>query len=378
MAGNFISANEHIIESPDVWTSRLSAEKWGDRVPHIITKDDGTEQWLIDGREFPLVGSGSAAACTPDRSKEPRQWADIPAVIVDPAERLRAMEEQGVDYAVLYPSVAGIGGERFGQIEDPDLELACVQAYNDWLIDTWGAASPKFIPQCVVPLSSFELMETEIRRAVGRGHKGVIFPAFPDQVRKGAPHLNDTGYDAVWRTCQELRVPVCFHAGIVPSMELEPYSGYPPAVQAAFRAITRPASATPMLSNILVSRIFERYPDLKVVFAESAMGLTSFTVEGCDYGFRMWRLDERYGHKARPSVYFKKNCYVVGWYDELNLKSVSEYLGTNSLLWTTKFPLGTSSWPDTQDQLNKSFSDMSADDRHQVLWSNAANLYAIA
>ncbi len=378
MTGKFISANEHVIESRDVWTNRLSAEKWGDRIPHVITKDDGSEEWLIDGRAYPLAGSGSAAACAPDHTSEPRRWADIATAIVDPAERLVAMEGQGVDYAVLYPSVAGVGGERFGQIEDPELELACVQAYNDWLIDTWAAASPKFIPQCIVPLSSFELMESEIRRAVGRGHKGVIFPAYPEQVRKGAPHLNDSGYDVVWRTCQELGVPVCFHAGIIPSMELEPYSGYSSAVQAAFRAITRPASATPMLSNILVSRIFERFPDLKVVFAESALGLTSFTVEGCDYGFRMWRLDERYDHKARPSAYFKKNCYVVGWYDELNLKSLAEYLGTNSLLWTTKFPLGTSSWPDTQDQLNKSFSDMSADDRHQVLWSNAANLYAIA
>jgi len=52
-----------------------------------------------------------------------------------------------------------------------------------------------------------------------------------------------------------------------------------------------------------------------VVFAESSLGLTNFSIEGADYGFRMWRLDERYGHKAPPSTLFKENCYVVGWYD---------------------------------------------------------------
>jgi uncharacterized protein len=378
MADKFISTNEHVIESPDVWTSRLSKHRWADRLPHIIAKDDGSEVWLIDGREYPLLGSGSAAACMPDRGDEPRRWADIPAVIIDPARRAAAMEEQGVDYAVLYPSVAGIAGETFGRIEDPELELACVRAYNDWLLETWATASRKFIAQCIVPLSSFELMEAEIRRSIAKGHKGVIVPGIPDQVRKGAPHINDHGYDAVWRTCDELGVPVCFHAGVVPSMELEPYAGYPPAVQAAFKAITRPASGTAMLSNILISGILERFPKLKVVFAESTMGLTNFSIEGSDYGFRMWRLDERYGHKTRPSALFQRNCYIVGWYDRLNLKNVMDYLGASSLLWSTKFPLGTSPWPDTKKQIAESFEGITEADRRKVLWTNAAELYRLA
>jgi uncharacterized protein len=378
MADKFISTNEHVIESPDVWTSRLSAARWGERIPHIVAKDNGLEAWLIDGREYPLLGSGSAAACMSDRGDEPQRWADIPAVITDPAKREHAMQEQGVSYAVLYPSVAGIGGETFGQIADPELELACVRAYNDWVIETWAVASPKFIAQCIVPLSGFEQMEAEIRRAIAKGHKGVILPGIPDQVRKGSPHINDPGYDAVWRTCAELGVPVCFHAGVVPSMELEPYAGYPRAVQAAFKAITRPASGAAMLSNILVARIFERFPKLKVVFAESSLGLTNFSIEGADYGFRMWRLDERYGHKAPPSTLFKENCYVVGWYDRLNLKNVLDYLGASSLLWSTKFPLGTAPWPDTQKQIARSFEGIEEAQKRKVLWANAAELYGLA
>jgi uncharacterized protein len=377
MTDRFISTNEHVIESPEVWTSRLSKERWGDRIPHLQTQADGSQVWLIEGRRYALVGSGSAAACMSDRGDEPKRWADIPAVITDPRARAAAMQEQGVDYAVLYPSVAGIGGEILGRIEDPELELACVRAYNDWVLESWAGASAKFIPQCLVPLASFEQMEAEIRRSIAKGHKGVIFPGIPDQVRKGSPHINDPGYEVLWRTCQELAVPVCFHAGIVPSMELEPYAGYQPAVQAAFKAITRPASGTAMLSNLLISRIFERFPNLKVVFAESTMGLTSFSIEGSDYGFRMWRLDERYGHKARPSALFKSNCNIVGWYDRLNLKNVIEYLGSSSLLWSTKFPLGTSPWPDTKRQLAESFAGIAEADKRRVLWTNAAELYGL-
>jgi uncharacterized protein len=374
MASQFVSTNEHVIEPPDVWTMRMSKAQWGDRIPHVHVKDDGTEVWLIDGNEAPLVGAGSAAACMPDRGVEPMKWRDIPTVITNVEERAAAMEARGVSHAVLYPSVAGIGGETFGKIEDPALELACVQSYNDWLIEEWGS-NRKFIPQCILPLSSFAAMEAEVRRSVGRGHRGVIFPGIPDQVRKGAPHINDSGYDIVWAACQELGVPVCFHAGIVPSMELEPYSGYSPALAAAFRAITRPASSTAMLSNFVISKIFERFPELKVVFAESAMGLTTFSIEGGDYGFRMWRLDERYGYKAKPSDLFRSNCYIVGWYDHRNLEQIAEYLGADSLLWATKFPLGTSSWPDIQQQIDVSFAGVSKSDKTKVLWSNAAKLY---
>ena len=76
------------------------------------------------------------------------------------------MDAAGIDYSVLYPTVAGLAGETFGRLKDPALELACVQAYNDWLIDEWAGASDRFIPQCIVPIGPVEATVTEIRRAV--------------------------------------------------------------------------------------------------------------------------------------------------------------------------------------------------------------------
>src|ERR1700758_3088153 len=104
MSVQIISTNEHVIEAPDVWTARMSKAQWGDRIPRIRTKDDGSEMWMIDGVEVPLVGAGSAAACMPDRADEPKKWVDVPSVITNVAERAAAMEAQGVGYAVLYPS----------------------------------------------------------------------------------------------------------------------------------------------------------------------------------------------------------------------------------------------------------------------------------
>ena len=78
-----------------------------------------------------------------DRAQTLNRWDDVPPAIFSAPERLKAMDTDGVDCAVLYPSVERPGGRDFRQaLPTANLELACVQAYNDWLIDEWADCEP--------------------------------------------------------------------------------------------------------------------------------------------------------------------------------------------------------------------------------------------
>ena len=77
-----------------------------------------------------------------------------------------------------------------------------------------------------------------------------------------------------------------------------------------------------------------------------------------------------------PSEMFKRQCYLVGWYDRASLR-VRNYIGTENILWSTQFPSATSTWPDTQEALAKSFEGVDINDRQKILWENAAKLYKI-
>ena len=113
----FISVDDHVQEHPEVWTQRLSRSKWGDRIPHLAKNSDGVERWFVDGREIRVwLASPIVARSMPDRTENPQRWADVPAAIYDPKERLKVMDAAGIDYAVLYPTVAGSGGQNFGRI----------------------------------------------------------------------------------------------------------------------------------------------------------------------------------------------------------------------------------------------------------------------
>ncbi len=48
-----------------------------------------------------------------DRAKLPNRWEEIPKAAYDPGARLKAMDDDGVDYTVLYPSLPGFSGELF-------------------------------------------------------------------------------------------------------------------------------------------------------------------------------------------------------------------------------------------------------------------------
>jgi len=368
-----ISVDDHVQEPPDLWTSRLS-KKWGERIPRLERAADGAERWVVDGQTVLDGHAAKAGALMTDRNREPARWEEVPPAAYRPSERLKAMDDAGVDYSVLYPTVPGMAGEVFARIQDPDLELACVQAYNDWLIDEWTAKSPRFIPQCIVPLSSVDAAVEEIQRAVKKGHKGVIYPALPME-HKDAPHINEPVYDKLWATCQDLAVPICFHAGSSPSLQMAPYQGYSTKIRDAFDSLTRPPGSIFVVVNLMLSKIPLRFPKLKFVFSESAVGWGSYLLEYADYQFDNDQLSTE-GYPLKPSETFARQCYLTGWYDSVSLKERG-LVGLDNILWSSNFPLVTSTWPDTQELLAKSFQELSEEEQDKILWKNAAELYKV-
>jgi uncharacterized protein len=368
-----ISVDDHVQEHPEVWSQRLSKSRWGNRIPHLERQADGTQRWVADGQVLPLSGVALTGALMDDRTRLPQYWEEVPRAAFVPAERLRAMDTDGVACSVLYPTVAGTSGENFGRLTDTDLELACVQAYNDWLIEEWSLTSKRFIAQCIVPLWPAEATVAEIQRAVRMGHKGVVFPSVPMELRN-IPHINDAAYDPIWAACQDLDVPICFHSGSFNTIEFAGHEYFQGKLAATLKALTQPASLVFVLVNLLLSGLLLRFPKLKVVFAESSLGWGTYILEYGDHQAEQDRLHlEGY---PKLSEIFRRQCYLTGWYDRATIKTRS-YVQAENILWSTNFPLATSTWPSTSDYLARSLEGLPEDSQRCILFENAAKLYRL-
>jgi len=363
-----ISADDHVQEHPNVWLDRLSSKRWGNRIPHIEEGPDATEYWVIDEQKYPI----SQSLISNDGAQKPGCWSSIPRWAYDPGARLKAMDVDGASFSVLYPSVAGIAGERFGQIRDPELRLACVQAYNDWLIEEWASISTRFIPQCIVPLPSVEAAVTEITRSVSKGHKGVLFPARP-LLLHGLSGMDKRYYDPSWKTCEELDVPLCLHSGCTDETRFPPYPGFSKPVAEAFQAVTRPLSSSFALGTVLFSGILLRHPRLKLVFADCPVGWGLFFLEALDYTAKLDGLDL----DSPLAEIFRRQCFIVFSYEKITSNTWKQ-INPENLLWSSHFPLFTSTWPNSRAHLRLKLAKISPEDRAKIVCSNSADLYSVS
>jgi hypothetical protein len=102
----FISADDHVQEHREVWTSRMSRQKWGNKIPHVDRQPDGSDFWVIGDQRIALPESARETVGE-NRSLKPKQWEEVPRMAYSAPERLAAMDLDRAEYSVLYPTAAG-------------------------------------------------------------------------------------------------------------------------------------------------------------------------------------------------------------------------------------------------------------------------------
>ena len=132
----------------------------------------------------------------------------------DPVARLHDMDGEGIDQAVLYPTI----GLYFSLVEDPAAAVALAAAYNDWLAEYCAADPRRLFGAAMLPLQDPAAAAGELRRAVTE--LGLVAGFVRPNPCLGRS-LSDRAYDVVWEAAEELGVPIGIHEGssvIVPTL----------------------------------------------------------------------------------------------------------------------------------------------------------------
>lgn len=364
-----ISTDDHAWENRDTWTSRVPA-RFREGCPQV-KRENGIDYWVYAGQTIRALGTG-CAAMRPDRDPV-KTWEEVPAAAYDPAARLDAMDQDGVGAEVLFPQAAGFGGGPFAASSgDPELRLACIRAYNDWLAEEWSDLSPRYIAQALVPIWDVGLAVEELRRAHGLGHRALVWTSAPESF--GFPHFNERYWEPLWSVLEDLEMPVALHIGSARELT-EPWEGFSTMRKLSMVSTFAITSNLQVMANLLLSGILERHPRLRFISVESGLGWVPYLLETVDHQFEAQRLWKD-GMSLKPSEYFHRQCYVNFWY-EVHGIAQRDVIGVDNILWEADFPHPTSTYPESRKLIADCLAGVADEDRYKMLHANAVRVYGI-
>ncbi len=363
-AFTLISADSHVVEPPDLFQRLPEALRGG--APRLETVD-AASMWVIDGIEpVPLpatAGAGSGYRLPPSGAK-PVSFDDVLPGLYDPAERIRTQEADSVIAEVLYPS-SGLW-DALNLLENRELKLACVRAYNDWIAEYAADDPSRLIGLAKIPATTIEDACEELLRCVKEhGARGVLLDSWPS----GNAVAGNPADDPFWEIVNEAGIPVSLHYGLG-AKGTSPTGGIAPGL--------KPPMADAALP-LVAGGVFDRFPDVRIVFAHGNAGWAFHWLEFMDINYVRHRHLDEYALKdpdALPSEYIRKHSWFVFHQDRSSVKNRHK-LGTAHLMWGSHFPYEDANWPDDRQQAMRVTDEVAAEDRRALLGGNAARLYGL-
>ena len=388
-----VSPDDHIQEPPHLWESRLPAKlrERGPRVERLkgrvalnngnlafVESDDGAvgDVWRYDGSNVPIVRIAAAVGVPRDKvDAGPVTFDELAPGCYDPAARLADMDTAGIEASLCYPNMfVRFCGQTFSLGADKELGLACIKAYNDYVVEEWCAGSGgRLVPMGIVPLWDVGLAAEEAKRLASLGFRSISFSEAPHLL--GLPSIHSREWDPLFDVCAQEQIVISMHIGTGGFPMLAPDA--PPAVPNVMASF----NAGYTLTDLLFSGVFARMPQLKVCLAESQLGWIPYVLSRADFvweemsGEGFTGIDKE-AMPEKPSAYFARNVWVTFFRDPVGLELLDR-LGADRVLYETDYPHTDCAWPDCQTVAEEYTSALSADDAARVVAGNARELFRV-
>lgn len=262
--------------------------------------------------------------------------------------------------------------------DDYERRRAGIHAHNRWLVDFCGRLPERRAGIGQIFIHDIDDAIEDVTWCKESGLRGgILLPTIPPDVDWIKP-LNHPDYDRLWKVCEDLEVPINCHGG----------TGSP-----AYAPV--PSSAVIMLSEVshysrrpllflLLSGVFERFPNLKFVMTEQGCtwmppllkqldGVLAGVRDKGAIGELRFKPEHVLPHSA--TEYFQQNVWMGVSFPQRSDIAAARELGIEKFMWGSDFPHDEGTHPYTREHLRQLFSDWSEADLRKVLAENAADVY---
>jgi predicted TIM-barrel fold metal-dependent hydrolase len=388
-----ISVDDHVIEPPHVWTTWLPA-KYRDRGPRVermplaeITMIGGAYQitpgadgpladwWIYEDLKMPHRRIIAAVGFErEDMTLTGITYDEMRPGCYDAPARLADMDANWTEASLSFPTFPRFCGQTFLEAKDRDLAMACVLAYNDWMVEEWSAGTGgRLVPLCLIPLWDVQAAAAEVRRNAARGVRAVAFSEIPAFLGLPSIHDADNAWDPFFAACAETGTVVCMHIGS--SSRMPTTSTDAPTAVGATLSFN---NAIMSLTDFLFSGVLVRFPQLKLAYSEGQIGWIPYILERADdvwLEHRAWATGSD-ALPEPPSTYYYRQVFGCFFRDRHGIDSL-EACGVDNITFETDYPHSDSTWPRTREVAADLMGHLPDDVIYKLVRGNAIRMLGL-
>jgi predicted TIM-barrel fold metal-dependent hydrolase len=258
--------------------------------------------------------------------------------------RLRLLDEQGMDGALLFPTL-GVGMQEALKRDLAALHAAFA-AFNTWLDEDWGFARSdgRLYAAPMIAFADPELAEAEVERVLGLGAR--ILVAIPGPVPDGEDGYVSPGhpkFDRIWGLLNEAEVPLALHAGLSGASQYGAlwrtgsagggggFSAFQHSVFPMVAFADRGISDT--FAALICHGVLERFPKLRLASIENGAMWVPDLLRNLQDGYGKMP----FAFQRHPVEQFKEQVWVAPYYED-DMGRLKDAVGIERLLFGSDFP----------------------------------------
>jgi predicted TIM-barrel fold metal-dependent hydrolase len=274
------------------------------------------------------------------------------------------LDGHGIEKAVLIAGhLLGIGA-----FPDPDVAATVASAYNEWMTERWLEVDDRFRGALVVAPQDPELAVKEIDRVADR--PGIVAIFMPlHEILMGERH-----YYPVYEAAQRHGLPIVTHpSGTENVFARAPRMAGTPTYYLEWHTALGQIHQSNLLS-LVCHGVFERYPGLKVIFAEGGFAWAAESMWKLDRDWQALRAEVPWV-KRPPSEYVREHVrfttqpFVEPHRKEHVAALLEMVYAEETLVYSSDYP----HWD--FDDPQRALAAVPADLRHKICVENPRRLY---
>ncbi|MEB4209775.1 amidohydrolase family protein [Mycobacterium sp. 94-17] len=291
---------------------------------------------------------------------------ELPSGHTDAVSRLQDMDRDGVAASATYCEVSAF--RYLYDIKEGWREAT--RAFNSALLEFASPDPGRLIVSAQIPLHDIDVAVDEVRWAASAGIKSLQLPVFPAEL--GLPDYWDDRYYPLWHAISDAGLPVCCHIGL--NTQLETVARRDPTPEKGIFVPMVALSTAEALGQVLLTGLFERFPELKFVFVEPGVGWVAWWLAGVDDMMSRQGYDFP-GLKQLPSEYFRRQVFLTYIDEPYVLEHARNILGVENLMWSSDYPHPVTSFPNSREIAERTVKDGTEPEQQLLLSGNASRVW---